>query len=627
MFAQVDLHLYLGHPLQDVYHGASADPKNLPGSDVSAAATAMLTSSNRASDEAGAKVAAAKTAAVAATTLPGCYSVSEMTPEMAHFGALPQHLLDSEAGSVRGALARDHTGNLENLARVCENAMKQYKRTRPDPSAASIRRAKLLETHRIHPLLLYRERALQSQSHGNDKSGSGGGIQGVDASAAVAFLHSLGSFRPKQTVFETDSVSSSLAKQSGFDVMAGVRKAHRVAGALSKHTVNIMLRGKSMGKLLAVSLYLTLANSNECSSHMYLVPFPFLASFAREFTTFILYLLESFLYLNSIVSSLQVSLQQEVQDVRTAKEKRDAEFQESLKLLQEDGAEHKDGEGGMDEDGEKGSSGDDDDDDHDDDEIAMEGVAEDNLSEEELTRGHNGSGGGRKNEDDDEDEDNEDEDVKSVVGRGRSGDGNNNENNDDGWDALQAGLAEDAAAAAAAAASSSSSSSSARPVKRLKALSAVGGEAGTAAVVAAKIAAASLFNNTGNGGVSSSSSGAGDGSGGNTGSGKRRLSAHERKRMAKGLPAKDPLKEAEEAADLADLTAARAQSNGSSGGGCKSADYGSTGRAREEFSFGSGAYRDPAAYIGYGRTVGEAEREAFDPNAEEASKGVFICLK
>jgi hypothetical protein len=552
-----------------------------------------------------------------------------MTPEMAHFGALPQHLLDSEAGSVRGALARDHTGNLENLARVCENAMKQYKRTRPDPSAASIRRAKLLETHRIHPLLLYRERALQSQSHGNDKSGSGGGIQGVDASAAVAFLHSLGSFRPKQTVFETDSVSSSLAKQSGFDVMAGVRKAHRVAGALSKHTVNIMLRGKSMGKLLAVSLYLTLANSNECSSHMYLVPFPFLASFAREFTTFILYLLESFLYLNSIVSSLQVSLQQEVQDVRTAKEKRDAEFQESLKLLQEDGAEHKDGEGGMDEDGEKGSSGDDDDDDdHDDDEIAMEGVAEDNLSEEELTRGHNGSGGGRKNEDDDEDEDNEDEDVKSVVGRGRSGDGNNNENNDDGWDALQAGLAEDAAAAAAAAAaSSSSSSSSARPVKRLKALSAVGGEAGTAAVVAAKIAAASLFNNTGNGGVSSSSSGAGDGSGGNTGSGKRRLSAHERKRMAKGLPAKDPLKEAEEAADLADLTAARAQSNGSSGGGCKSADYGSTGRAREEFSFGSGAYRDPAAYIGYGRTVGEAEREAFDPNAEEASKGVFICLK
>lgn len=256
----MDLHLYLGHPLQDVFHGVSADPSNLPGSDVSAAATAMLTASNRGAGADGDSDAKTATKVAAPTALPGCYCVSEMTPEMAHFGALPQHLLDSEAGSVRGALARDHTGNLESLARVCENAMKQYKRTRPDPSAASIRRAKLLETHRIHPLLLYRERALQStraSAQKNDKSGGSGGgigIQGVDASAAVAFLHSLGSFRPKQTVFETDSVSSSLAKLSGFDVMARVRKAHRVAGALSQHTVNV----NSMHRCACDAMRLTL---------------------------------------------------------------------------------------------------------------------------------------------------------------------------------------------------------------------------------------------------------------------------------------------------------------------------------------------------------------------------------
>ena len=53
---------------------------------------------------------------------------------------------------------------LQNMVRVCDNANQQYKRTRPDPSARSIRRAKELVTHVVHPLVLAQEYfKLQSQ--------------------------------------------------------------------------------------------------------------------------------------------------------------------------------------------------------------------------------------------------------------------------------------------------------------------------------------------------------------------------------------------------------------------------------------------------------------------------------
>lgn len=37
---------------------------------------------------------------------------------------------------------------------VCQNAMKQYRRTRPDPSGRAIMRAKLLDRGETHPLLV-----------------------------------------------------------------------------------------------------------------------------------------------------------------------------------------------------------------------------------------------------------------------------------------------------------------------------------------------------------------------------------------------------------------------------------------------------------------------------------------
>lgn len=173
---------------------------------------------------------------------------------------------------------------LENLLRVCDNAMKQYKRTRPDPSAASIRRAKFLPTHSIHPLVIgHLDRKAKEQHRAQDSktllpssssssstllfssssssSPSVGVASGTDAAATAEYLHSLGKFRPKTTVFEVDakttkrqerglfSSSSSSggsgscggrgAESVGMAAMREVRKRHRVLSVLHSSAVRL----------------------------------------------------------------------------------------------------------------------------------------------------------------------------------------------------------------------------------------------------------------------------------------------------------------------------------------------------------------------------------------------------
>lgn len=131
---------------------------------------------------------------------PQGYKLEEMTPQMVHYGNMPQHVMDRENESLRLLMERNgetsagdggelqqlqygthyshahihatpvHTyhphsyrlswwlvvsgGALANMWRVCENAMKQYRRTRPDPSRNAIHRAKQLNLEHVHPLLL-----------------------------------------------------------------------------------------------------------------------------------------------------------------------------------------------------------------------------------------------------------------------------------------------------------------------------------------------------------------------------------------------------------------------------------------------------------------------------------------
>lgn len=169
------------------------------------------------------------------------YTLTEMKPDMVHFGGLPQHLLDEENESLR-LLTERNGGVLTSLWRVCENAMKQYRRTRPDPSKAAIRRAKALvgaeegDMH-IHPLLL-----------GSDpkRMTAGGGLESLRAKEEMVKM--LQGLRPQQTVLEVQRIDAgSLYKglpvgernravagmggaksdvEAGIKVMRAIRKEH-----------------------------------------------------------------------------------------------------------------------------------------------------------------------------------------------------------------------------------------------------------------------------------------------------------------------------------------------------------------------------------------------------------------
>ena len=262
----VDLHLFLGLPLRHTYTKPTA---------TAAAAAAIASSSNGRSgsgqggakkrhrksgdkdeseeeeddsgddsdsdtddtddnekdeEEAGGK--GGEKAAVSSAVAVACgYAQEAMTPGMAHYGSLPQAVLDAETESVRCAIDGDATGSLSNLLRVCDNAMKQYKRTRPDPSAASIHRAKQLPTHAIHPLVIHYLDRVAAAAAGNAASASFATssssssfsslaelstasvpTSGAAAAAAADFLHSLGKFRPKVTVFEVDAKRAKASK-------------------------------------------------------------------------------------------------------------------------------------------------------------------------------------------------------------------------------------------------------------------------------------------------------------------------------------------------------------------------------------------------------------------------------
>jgi len=118
-----------------------------------------------------------------------------------------------ETENVRRIVDSEMTGTMEAdtikaLVKVCGNAMKQYRRTRPEASRAGVRRAKaLLEGERTetgervggdglhpHPLLLNIEK---------EKSMNGKADKNIeDLKKRDDFLRAMSQFRPKETVFE-----------------------------------------------------------------------------------------------------------------------------------------------------------------------------------------------------------------------------------------------------------------------------------------------------------------------------------------------------------------------------------------------------------------------------------------
>jgi len=153
------------------------------------------------------------------------FTLNEMTPDMVYYGSVPESIVTAEVENVQRLMNPELSGSMEAetlraLTRVCRNAMKQYRKTRTEPSREGIRRAKaILEGERLetgqrvggggsippHPLLIGTERQRQQSNTGL------GNLE--NTLAREEFLRAMSNFRPKETVFE--AFSTGAVKEAG----------------------------------------------------------------------------------------------------------------------------------------------------------------------------------------------------------------------------------------------------------------------------------------------------------------------------------------------------------------------------------------------------------------------------
>jgi ATP-dependent RNA helicase DDX54/DBP10 len=135
------------------------------------------------------------------------YTLDQMDPTMVHTGLLPQDVLDRDSETVKRLL--DNDDEFMALFRVTENAVKQYRRNRPEANHDGVKAAKKVVKYELvktlHPLIM-----------GCDPQRCS-----ADVLAKQEYIRMLQTFRPQQTVFETGigtgclPLSSSAAKIGG----------------------------------------------------------------------------------------------------------------------------------------------------------------------------------------------------------------------------------------------------------------------------------------------------------------------------------------------------------------------------------------------------------------------------
>lgn len=147
------------------------------------------------------------------------YTLSEMTPDMVHYGSVPESILTMEVENVRRIMdselsGSEHSEAMRALSKVCTNAMKQYRKTRPEASREGVRRAKaILEGVKIetgervngtsippHPLLEGLEREHYERQKDKGKIGTWNDLE--NQKKRQEFLLAMSRLRPKETVFE-----------------------------------------------------------------------------------------------------------------------------------------------------------------------------------------------------------------------------------------------------------------------------------------------------------------------------------------------------------------------------------------------------------------------------------------
>jgi ATP-dependent RNA helicase DDX54/DBP10 len=147
------------------------------------------------------------------------YTLSDMTPEMVHYGSVPESILTMEVENVRRIMdselsGSEHSEAMRALSKVCTNAMKQYRKTRPEASREGVRRAKaILEGVKVetgervngtsippHPLLEGLEREHYERQKDEGKIGTLNDLE--NQKKRQEFLLAMSRLRPKETVFE-----------------------------------------------------------------------------------------------------------------------------------------------------------------------------------------------------------------------------------------------------------------------------------------------------------------------------------------------------------------------------------------------------------------------------------------
>lgn len=181
------------------------------------------------------------------------YSLLDMTPDMVHYGCVPEMTLVEEVENVRRITNSELTGShdaeaLRALTRVCYNAMKQYRRSRPEASKAGVRRARAIlegakdnKGHRSggcimpHPVLRFTEtekllRGVSEGSKGKEKEKQVRAKM-EDMKKRDEMLRAMSSFRPKETIFE--AFATGKAKDGG--VVGQVDRGRTTQGATKKN--------------------------------------------------------------------------------------------------------------------------------------------------------------------------------------------------------------------------------------------------------------------------------------------------------------------------------------------------------------------------------------------------------
>lgn len=147
------------------------------------------------------------------------YTLSDMTPDMVHYGSVPESILTMEVENVRRIMDSELSGSenseaMRALTKVCTNAMKQYRKTRPEASREGVRRAKaILEGVKVetgervngtsippHPLLEGLEREHYERQREKGKIGTLNDLE--NQKKRQEFLLAMSRLRPKETVFE-----------------------------------------------------------------------------------------------------------------------------------------------------------------------------------------------------------------------------------------------------------------------------------------------------------------------------------------------------------------------------------------------------------------------------------------